>query len=165
MGGSQGRSPEKSGARMLHKEAVVECSIDKVWWGWTTPKGVGSWLSEHNNVVLVQNGPYELFRDPGKPPADQGSVGCNVLAFVPPEVLVFSWNFPPTLPEIRWEHTFVVVRMASTGTNRTKVTLDQGGWRSGPQWEAGYRYFDSAWSDVMKSLEEELPKAEFDSGR
>lgn len=87
-----------------------------------------------------------------KPRGFQGSEDCRILSYVPQEMLSFTWNFPPSIPEIRFEHTWVVLRFAKRGASHTDVTLDQLGWRLGPAWTRGYAYFDVAWGAVLKQL-------------
>ena len=64
-------------------------------------------------------------------------------------MLSFSWNFPPSLPDIRSELTWVVMRFVATGPAETHVVLDQLGWKQGPAWGAGWKYFDDAWGRVL----------------
>jgi uncharacterized protein YndB with AHSA1/START domain len=149
---------------VLHKEAEVDCGVEKLWWAWTTTEGVGAWFSEANWVDLRPDGPYEIYFD-SKVPGERGSEGSRILCYVLREMLAFTWNFPPSLAEIRWEHTFVVVRFLRLDGERTRVTLDQLGWRTGPLWEAGYAYFDAAWGSVLDEMRRVVPGLRLPLGR
>ena len=78
-----------------------------------------------------------------------------MLAVLPEQVLVFSWNFPPDVPTLRANGamTQVIVRFDSETPERTRVHLDVVGWQEGADWERGYEYFDAAWSQVLAALQ------------
>ena len=74
-------------------------------------------------------------------------------------MLSFDWNAPPSLPEVRAQRTFVVVRLAPIDAKSTRVTLHHTGWGQGGQWDKTYAYFDRAWGNVLANL-----KKSFESG-
>lgn len=80
------------------------------------------------------------------------SLGCTLIEIQPPERLVFTWNFPPTIPELRQSgaQTQVILTLKSLSDTRTQVSLVQSGWKDGPAWEEGYAYFDSAWTRTRR---------------
>jgi uncharacterized protein YndB with AHSA1/START domain len=144
--------------RVLHKEVSVASPIDRVWWAWTTSKGMASWWAKDSWIDLRIGGPWELYFLPKAPRGSQGSEGCRILSYLPPEMLSFSWNFPPQIPELRSQYIWVVLRLTSQGPSETRVTVDHLGWQKGPVWEQGYRYFDDAWSAVLERLSTHLPR-------
>ena len=73
---------------------------------------MASWWAKDSWIDLRIGGPYELYFLPDQRRGWQGSEGCRILSYRPPEMLSFSWNFPPSIPEIRDEHTWVVLRLA-----------------------------------------------------
>jgi uncharacterized protein YndB with AHSA1/START domain len=154
-----------AGERILPKETTVSAPISRVWWAWTTSEGLASWWVKQSWIELRVGGPFELYFLPDERRGVQGTEGCRVLSYRPPEMLSFSWNFPPTLPEIRSEHTWAVLRFASVGRGKTKVTLDQLGWKAGRAWNAGWRYFDVAWGNVFAAFRTRFPAAEAGSKR
>ncbi len=145
--------------RSLHKEVLVPSPIERVWWGWTTSEGMASWWAKESWIDLKIGGPYELYFLLDQPRGWQGGEGCRVLSYLPPEMLSFSWNFPPEIPEIRFEHTWVVLRFVRVARSETRVVFDQLGWKEGPAWDAGWKYFDQAWGRVLERLRTVLPKA------
>jgi len=146
--------------RILHKESTVSSSIDRIWWAWTTSEGMASWWAKNSWIELRVGGPYELYFLPDQPRGMQGTEDCRILSYRPNEMLSFSWNFPLSIPEIRSEHTWVVLRFVPLGRSRTKVVLDQLGWKNGGAWDAGWKYFDQAWASVLHRCKTRFPSAD-----
>lgn len=143
---------------MLEKAVVIDASLDVVWRAWTTNDGL-SVVSQRSNVELRVGGPYELFLD--QPPDERGrrgSEGSRVLAFVPQQMLAFSWTFPPDVAALRAadETTTVVVVMEEVAADRVQVQLHALGWRPGEDWRAGWAYFDAAWQYVLVTMKRKL---------
>lgn len=140
--------------RMLVKAVIVHASLDDVWHAWTTEDGL-RFISAESNVELTRGGPYEWFIDlPPDENGKRGGEGAKVLAFLPKQMLAFSWTFPPSIPELRnaGETTQVVVRLTELSRNSVKVELSAHEWQEGEAWDAGFAYFDSAWEKVLGSL-------------
>ncbi len=148
----------KTTGRILHKEATVACPIEHVYRAWTTSEGMASWWAQNSWIDLRIGGPYELYFLLDQPRGWQGSEGCRVLSFRPPEMLSYSWNFPPEFPRIRFDYScWVVIQFSSVGPSRTRVVVDHLGWREGPDWDAGWKDFDDPWGRVLERLAEKLP--------
>jgi hypothetical protein len=81
------------------------------------------------------------------------------MALQPKKMLSFDWNAPPSLPEIRQQRTFVVVRFEPVGDRQTRVALHHTGWGDGGEWDKTYAYFDRAWGNVLANL-----KKRFETG-
>ncbi len=143
--------------RLLHKEVTVGAPIEEVWYAWTTEDGL-KFISQQSNVRLEVGGPYEWFLDlePDKQ-GKRGGEGAVIHAFLPPEMLAFSWTFPPSLPSLRSSGatTQVVVRFREI-EGGTHVDFRQFGWQEGEDWERGFDYFDEAWDYVLSRLKEHL---------
>src|SRR5262249_44857727 len=43
---------------------------------------------------------------------------------------------------------------------KTRVRLAQLGWQEGPDWDAGYKYFDNAWGHVLEQLRSKVKESE-----
>ncbi len=145
--------------RLLVKEVTVNASLDEVWHAWTTAEGL-TFISGESNVLLERGGPYEWFLDlPPDEYGKRGGQGARILAFLPKEMIAFSWTFPPSIPELRDanETTQVVVRFEPRD-GAVFVRLVAHEWQEGEFWEAGYAYFDRAWESVLNAL-----KAHFES--
>jgi len=148
----------ESPARVLHKEVTVSSPIERVWWAWTTSEGMASWWAKESWIELRIGGPWELYFLLDQPRGLQGSEGCRILSYCPPEMLSYSWNFPPSIPEIRNEYLWVVLRFVRVGPRKTRVIMDHLGWKEGPVWEKGYQYFDRAWGDVLERFRTRFPR-------
>lgn len=138
--------------RRLEKRVLVAAPVADVWHAWTTAEGL-EFVSTKSNVVLGVDGPYEWFVDL-EPDArgKRGGEGARVLAYVPEDVLVFTWTFPPSIATLRDadETTTCVVRFDAIDEMMTGIRFTQMGWREGDDWDAGYAYFDRAWDYVLQ---------------
>lgn len=151
---------EQSNGRCLHKEIVVQTSLDAVWHAWTTNAGIDAFFSKGPKIELRIGGPYELYMGMTEPDKSglRGSEGCKVLSYIPREMLSFEWNFPPKVPTLRNAHakTHVVLRFEELPGGRVRLRFDQLGWKDGEDWDAGYAYFDKAWDWVLQQLKKYL---------
>ena len=132
-----------------------------MWECWTTGAGVNSFFAPGAKIDLRVDGRYLMYFLPEAPPGSRGSEGCKVLALQAPECLVFSWNFPPSIPELRdsGAQTQVEIKLEKIGKKTTRVRLRQTGWKTGAAWEKGFVYFNDAWSLVLERL-----KRRFETG-
>ncbi len=142
--------------KVIEKNAVFNCTVTTMWWKWTTHEGLLTFFGKDNKVVLIPDGPYEIYFLLDNPPGLQGGEGNKVLSFIPEELLSFTWNAPPQYMEIRNHphRTWVVVNFAAVDDERTAVRLRHLGWLDGEQWDEVYQYFDRAWGVVFEWLQE-----------
>jgi uncharacterized protein YndB with AHSA1/START domain len=152
-GGSGDETP-----RVIVKETVVIAPVETVWHAWTTEEGL-RFVSAKSRVELRPGGPYEWFLEL-EPDENgrRGGEGAEVISFVPGERLEFTWTFPPAVPTLRAARatTRAVVTLEDLGGGKTRVHFEQSGWQPGEDWDAGYAYFDKAWSAVLRILKEKL---------
>ena len=141
--------------RVLHKNRTIDAGREVVWKKWTTHDGLKTFMGADNKIELTPGGPFEIYFLMDAPEGEQGGEGNKVLSFLPNEMLSFSWNAPPSIPEIRNQkhRTWVVVQLIPITENETKVTLDHLGWKDGEKWNETYDYFDQAWDYVLDALE------------
>jgi uncharacterized protein YndB with AHSA1/START domain len=138
--------------RELCQTAVVPASVAMVWHAWTTPEGARTFFAPVANIRLEVQGPYELLFDLDRPAGEQGSEGCRVLAFELHQWVSFSWSFPRELKTLVTEKTQVGLSFVAQPDGQTRVVLAQRGWKTGPEWEEGFRYFKRAWQIVLGRL-------------
>lgn len=139
-------------ARTLRQEATVAAAPAAVWEAWTTDAGVRTFFAPDSHVELRPGGPYELYFMTDAPAGQRGSEGCTIVEFEPARHLVFTWNFPPTIPTIRDQHTRVAVDISPAGPASTRVVITQTGWKRGKDWDRGFDYFTAAWAIVLRRL-------------
>jgi len=138
--------------RSLAKETVVAASADNVWGAWTSSEGIAEWWNPPRTTIELRvGGPFELLFLVDGPEGSRGSEGCRYLAYVPGEMVAFTWNAPPHLA-LREAHTWVVITFTKLGSESTNVRLVHTGFLDGPDWDAYMAYFDDAWGGVLDRL-------------
>ncbi|MGL5947586.1 MAG: SRPBCC family protein [Aeromonas sp.] len=137
--------------KQLTASVYIPAQIEAVWHAWTTESGLRSFLAPECLVVAEPNGPFEIYFRPDAPFGERGTEGCRVMAVMPHDLLSFSWNFPPALPELRTQKTQVTLHFTAEGSG-TRLQLRHCGWANDPDWARGYDYFCTEW------LEETLPR-------
>ena len=145
--------------RAIDKEVVVAAPIESVWQAWTTRAGIRTFFAPDAEIDARVGGAFHIHINPYAEPGLKGADDMRYMALQPPTMLSFDWNAPPSLPEVRAQRTFVVVRLAPVDAKSTRVTLHHTGWGTGGQWDDSYAYFDRAWTTVLGNL-----KKSFDSG-
>ena len=145
--------------RSLVKETVVNGPSMEVWSAWTSKEGIDSWWGPPDaRIELRLGGPFELLFLPDAPAGEQGAEGCRFLAYVPGEMLAFTWNATPDHP-LRSEFTWVVITFAEVDDATTAVRLVHTGFLEGPDWDDYMSYFDDAWGYVLGLLSGSWPTA------
>jgi uncharacterized protein YndB with AHSA1/START domain len=145
--------------RAIDKEVVVAAPIESVWQAWTTRAGIRTFFAPDAEIDARVGGAFHIHINPYAEPGLKGADDMRYMALQPPTMLSFDWNAPPSLPEVRAQRTFVVVRLAPVDAKSTRVTLHHTGWGTGGQWDDTYAYFDRAWNTVLGNL-----KKSFESG-
>lgn len=146
--------------KVIFKTKIVNCSIDTVWWKWTTHEGLLTFFGPDNKIKLKLGGAFEIYFLLDNAKGLQGVEGCKIISYLPKKMLSFTWNAPPEHPEIRNHNhkTWVVLNFNSISGKQTEVELNHLGWLDGEKWDEVYNYFDSAWDTVLKWLEESCEK-------
>ena len=146
--------------KIIKKSKLVQSNTENLWWKWTTHEGLLTFFGADNNVELKIGGTFEIYFLMDNPKGLQGSEGCQIISYLPNEMLSFTWNAPPDFSEIRNnEHkTWVVVNFNSIEKEKTLVTLHHVGWLEGEKWDEAYDYFNLAWETVLSWLDESCKK-------
>jgi len=141
-----------SDIRSLAKTTVVDDDAMSVWSAWTSSEAIASWWNPPaSRIDLRIGGPFELLFATDLPEGSRGSEGCQYLAYVPGEMVAFTWNAPPHLA-LREAHTWVVITFTKLSGESTEVRLVHTGFLEGPDWDAYLDYFDKAWDHVLGRL-------------
>ncbi len=138
--------------KILRKEVLVPARLEDVWSAWTTVEGLMTFFAPEASMELRVGGPYEIYFYPKAAQGSKGSEDCQVLSYVPLEMLSFSWNAPLEFGELRSKHTIVVLRFEEVEPGVVKVIFWQHGWGRGEDWDKLHDYFDKAWSHVLGNL-------------
>ncbi len=144
--------------RLLEREIIVAAPLADLWHAWTTADGIASFFAPESNVELRRGGPYELYIVPSASEGRRGCEGCQVLSYIPQQMLSFTWNAPPVAPELReaGERTTVVLRFDPLDDGRVRVRLTQLGFAPGAAGDTCYAYFEKAWTNVLANLKRTL---------
>ena len=98
--------------RAIDKEVVVAAPIEAVWQAWTTRAGIRTFFAPDAEIDARVGGAFHIYINPLAEPGMKGADDMRFMALQPPTMLSFDWNAPPSLPEVRAQRTFVVVRLA-----------------------------------------------------
>ncbi len=131
---------------------TVKAPVSAVWKAWTSSDGLVSFFAPEAEVDARPDGAFHVFMDPYGKPGMKGADTMQVLALEPEQMLSFTWNAPPHLPQARAQRTVVILRFAPAGDN-TELTLTHLGWGSSGEWPKARAYFEKAWPAVLKNLQ------------
>ena len=134
--------------KTLSFKVTIKAAIGHVWSVIGTEAGIRSYMSPNVFVDPVVGGPYEIYFDMEQGEGLRGSEGMKVMAIEPPVRFAFTWNNPPSLPNIRGQQTAVFYSLFDKG-DTTEVTLDHVGFGDSEDWQKSYDYFTRAWGMIV----------------
>ncbi len=145
---------------LIAKDSVVNAPLKTVYRAWTDGDAFHSAYAPDReefraNIDLTIGGRYEILWD-----GEIGSNGCQVLSYVPDEQISVSWNAPPTQPESRAAHTWVVVSFEQITPKQTLVKMRHIGFGRNEHWRETQEYFDGAWDYLLGQFEINLDGAD-----
>lgn len=141
----------------VKKAVIVAAAPAEVWKAWTTAEGAKTFFAPGARIEAKPGGPYEIWFAPEAPEGSRGSNGCTVLSADPAKVLSFTWNFPPSIPELRdtgAKARVTVELLPGSVEESTLVSLVHDEFPEGEAGEKGRSYFDKAWDVVLARLQE-----------
>src|SRR5215471_12827863 len=140
--------------RSVRKQSVVSASPSVVWENWTTPAGITSFFAPKANIEPRIGGLYELFFELKSPRGFQGTEGCRVLRFDPPNGLSFEFLAPPQFPNVRRIRTRVDLLFDDVlKGGLVKVDLSHSGFVEGEEWDECYDFFSWSWDLVLSRFQ------------
>lgn len=131
---------------------TVKAPVSAVWKAWTSNEGLVSFFAPEAEVDARPDGAFHIHMDPYAKPGLKGADTMQILALEPEQLLSFTWNAPPQLPQARAQRTVVILRFAAAGDN-TELTLTHLGWGTSGEWPRARAYFEKAWPNVLKNLQ------------
>jgi uncharacterized protein YndB with AHSA1/START domain len=144
---------------IIHRRARLACDPQTAFAHFTQDDLLVKFFTNEAAVEPRVGGKYELAWDPPNKP-DDSTVGCQITAIAPGELLAFDWKgptqFDATMNHVR-PLTHVVVafhEVHGNGSPATDVNIIHSGWRPGPDWEDARAYFERAWGLVLDALVE-----------
>lgn len=139
--------------RAIEKEVVIQATLDQAWDAWTTREGITSFFAPDARIEPKPGGAFEVYINPFAVPGLKGADDMRYLALQPKRMLSFTWNAPPSLPEVRQQRTVVIIRFTPVSDTQTRITLHHTGWGDGGEWDKAFGYLDKAWSNVLGNLQ------------
>jgi uncharacterized protein YndB with AHSA1/START domain len=144
-------APPDSATRAVRYDVTVAAPVAEVWRALSTADGLRSFFAPAAEIELRAFGKFSIQFNPSTPGS---SAEDNVVLAVEPErMLSTTWNAPPAYPQVRAQRTLLQFCLAPEGPARTRVTIVQSGFGTGPEWDATYEYFRGAWTWVAASLQ------------
>ena len=134
--------------RVILGEIVINAELKEVWEAWTTEAGITSFFAPDCTIDLRPDGAYEIYFNHESPPGERGGEGLRVMSLQPMKMFSFTWNAPPSLPQVRGQRTHVILRFYQE-EGKTRVTLHHDGWGTGGEWDKAYDYFQRAWKEIV----------------
>ena len=140
--------------KTLRKQTVGSATPEAAWQTWTTPEGVTSFFAPKANIEPKVGGRYELLFDLKAPRGFQGTDGCILLGFDPPNALAFQFLPPPEFPNARRIQTRVDVFLEQVlGGGLTKFNITHSGFLEGEEWDECFEFFNWNWDVVLGRLQ------------
>lgn len=150
-----------NGERVLRQSGVVRAPIAEVWKAFTTTEGFRSFAAPVAAIELrvgaIWEASYRLEAKIGEP----GNIQNEVLSYLPERMLsIRVRRTPPGFPhpEVA-KSVWTVVLFEEVSGGMTRVTEVMLGWKSGPEWDEIYRFFERGNAIVLLRLQQR-----FDSG-
>jgi uncharacterized protein YndB with AHSA1/START domain len=78
--------------RGFRKERALARARTEVFRAWTTAEGLSALLDSPVSAELCIGGPLEVYFMEDAPLGSRGSEGCQYLAYLPDELVCFSWK-------------------------------------------------------------------------
>ncbi len=137
--------------KKINKTIIVNTTVTECWRLWTTHDGLKSFFGVDNKIELKPDGFFEIYFLMDNPEGQRGGEGNRILSYLPESMLSFSWNAPPSIPQIRNQkhRTWVVINYKQLDPEHTEVCLTHLGWLEGQKWDETYDYFNNAWEMVL----------------
>jgi uncharacterized protein YndB with AHSA1/START domain len=155
-------APALAAERAIDKQVEIAATLDQAWDAWTTREGITSFFAPDARIEPHVGGAFHIHIDPGAPAGSRGADDMRFMALQPKTMISFDWNAPPSLPQVRAQRTFVVVRFERVSDAVTRVSLHHTGWGDGGEWDKAYAYFDRAWAGVLGNLKKRFEQGPTD---
>ena len=105
------------------------------------------------NIDFRIGGEFELWFAPDAPEGSRGSEDCRFLSYLPDRMLSFTWNAPPSIPDVRERRAWVVVEFEPLSDTMSRVRLAHTGFGEGEAWDKTHAYFEQAWPGLLGAMQ------------
>ncbi|QUI24642.1 SRPBCC domain-containing protein [Vallitalea pronyensis] len=133
---------------LIYLECPIQKDIGAVWKLLSTKEGLKSFFAPDIDVNFKVGGKFEILFDMDQPAGLRGSEGMIILNIEPESMLSFTWNAPPSIPDIRAQMTVVHIYLEPT-EDGCLLKLINSGYGKSESWQKARRYFIRAWGDIV----------------
>lgn len=133
------------GERVLRHEIVLDAALARVWKGFTTPEEMRHFIAPVIAVDFRPGGIWEASYDPDGKIGAPGNIQNEVLSLVPEKMLSMRIKAAPPRfphPEVA-KAVWTVIWFEDIGGAKTRVTIEMLPWKSGPESDLLYGFFDA----------------------
>lgn len=144
-----------NGERVLQQQAIVPAPLADVWRAFTTSEGLRSFAAPVAQIDFRLGGMWEASYNPEAKIGDPANIRNEIIAYEPMKMMaVRIVNTPPNFPhpEVA-KAVWTVFDFEDLGFDRTRVTSSMVGWKSGPEWDQIYKFFEHGNAIVFDKLE------------
>lgn len=148
------------GERVLQQTIEIDAPVERVWHAFTTTEGFRSWAAPIADVDFRLGGIIEAAYDRNGRIGAPGNIKNEIVAYVPQRMLAIrNIQAPPKLPfdAPTFQKIHTVNFFEPVTETRTRVTVTQPGFGTGPAYEGVYKFFAAGnrWSleQLKKTLE------------
>jgi len=146
------------GSRVLRHEIDVNAAPAEVWRAFTTNEGLRAFVAPVVAIDLRLGGMWESSYDPNAHLGDPGNILNEVISFLPERML--SIRVARTPPDFQHadvaKQVWTVIEIVDLGQHRSRVATSMCGWKSGPDWDAVYSFFERGNTIVAEHLRDYL---------
>jgi uncharacterized protein YndB with AHSA1/START domain len=138
----------------------LECDIRLAFNMFTDSKSLEKWLTEKAEVDPEVGGKYELYWEPKKKEINS-TIGCRITGFEEDKFISFNWKGPVQFKDFMnsadpLTHVIVFFTQSRNNPKKTTIYLFHTGWRKDPKWQKAREYFEKAWTNALKGLQEKI---------
>jgi len=136
----------------VDKSLTVKADPLRVWNLFTTSDGLRSWFVPDANVELKFGGLYERLDNPTAQEGRRGQEGTRIMAYLPRQMLSYTWLAPPQFPEVRKGPAWETWRFSDLGDGWVRIRYTALGMGNGEQWQDAFNLLDQRMEFVMENL-------------
>ncbi len=112
----------------IYFEMELHSQIDRIWEQITTMEGITSFFSPMANIDFRVDGLFEILFAPSALIGERGAEGMRILVIDKPHLFGFTWNSPPSMPNLRGQRTAIFIYLVSISDTTTKLTFINSGY-------------------------------------
>ena len=151
---------DAQGARVLQLSIDLDAPAKAAWSAFMDAPTVRRWEAPLAEIDLRQGGTMEESYSAKAKLGDPDNIRHDIIAYVPGQVAVFrNTNAPSRLPGRElYKRVVSIVQVQDLGGGRSRLSISQTGYASGPEFDKLYAFFSEDNAELMESLKAELER-------